>query len=48
MWAIIVSALSFVGAAVPILALVYICVVSTVCTAGYLGTAGSVAVALAA
>ena len=48
MWAITVSTLSFVGAAVPVLALVCICAVSAVCTAGCSGAAGSVAVALAA
>jgi hypothetical protein len=39
---------SFVGATVPILSLVSVHSVTAVRTAGYLGTAGSVAVALAA
>ena len=38
---------SFVGAAVSVLSLVSIRAVPAVCTAGYSGTAGSVAVALA-
>ena len=48
MWAMTVGALGFVGAAVPVLALVCICAVSAVCTAGCSGAACSVAVALAA
>jgi hypothetical protein len=48
MWAMTVGALGFVGAAVPILTLVSIRAVSAMCTAGYSGAAGSVAVALAA
>ena len=43
-----VGALGFVGAAVPVLALVSIRAVSAVRTAGCSGAAGSVAVALAA
>jgi hypothetical protein len=39
---------SFVGATVPVLTLVSIRAVPAVCTAGYSGTAGSIAVALAA
>ena len=39
---------SFVGATVPILSLVSICLVAAVRTAGYLCIEGSVAVALAA
>ena len=48
MRAMTVGAHSFMGAAVPVLSLMSIRAVSTVCTAGYSGTAGSVAVALAA
>ena len=48
MWAMTVGALGFVGAAVPMLALVSIYTVSAVSTAGCLGAAGSIAVALVA
>ena len=39
---------SFVATTVPVLTLVSIRAITAVCTAGYLSTAGSVAVALAA
>jgi hypothetical protein len=47
-WAMAVSTLGFMRTVVPIEPLVPICAVPAVCTAGYSGTAGDVAVLLAA